>query len=72
MVNIVKWFAICLFIALAQTDNLQPAVAAPILEVGNRVVRAGEVLFEGGCEHVFRCEKVLKDISEVDLEKLGE
>lgn len=59
--DIGKWFVICLFISLAYTENLQPAVAAPILEVGDRVVRAGGILFEGGCEFVFRCEDILKD-----------
>lgn len=72
MVDITKWFAICFFIALAHTDNLQPAVAAPILEAGNRVVRAGEVLFEGGCSHVFQCKKILKEVSEVELKNTGE
>ena len=59
--DIGKWFVICLFISLAYTDNLQPSVAAPILEVGDRLVRAGGVLFEGGCETVFRCEKILNE-----------
>jgi len=60
----IKWFAICLFIGLAYSDNLQPAAAGPVLEAGSRIVKAGEVLFAGGCTHVFRCEEIIKDVEQ--------
>jgi len=63
----IKWSAISLFVALAYTDNLQPSVAGPVQEAGSRIVQAGNILFAGGCETVFRCEKVLKDVSNVDV-----
>jgi len=59
--DIGKWFFISLFVAMAMTDNLQPSVAGPVQEAGNRLVQAGGILFAGGCTHVFRCEEVLKD-----------
>ena len=59
------WFFICLFIGLAYNDNLQDPVAGPVQEVGSRLVQAGEILFAGGCTHVFRCEKVIKDTEQI-------
>lgn len=56
-----KWFAICLFIGLAYSDNLQEPVAGPVQEAGNRIVQAGGILFAGGCTHVFRCDEVIKE-----------
>ena len=63
--EITKWGAISMFIGLAYSDNLQDPVAGPVQEVGSRIVQAGEVLFAGGCTHVFRCEEVLKDVDQV-------
>lgn len=60
--GVTKWLVICLFIGLAYTDNLQPTVAGPVQEIGKRVVQAGNVLFAGGCTHVFRCENVIKTV----------
>lgn len=63
--SIGTWFCICLFIALAYNDNLQDPVAVPVQEAGSRLVQAGGILFAGGCTHVFRCEKVIKETEQV-------
>lgn len=59
--SVIKWSVICLFITLAYTDQLQPSVAGPVQEVGRRVVQAGEILFAGGCDYVFQCERIIKE-----------